>query len=72
MNGPVGLSALDISPVPTDEEAAAIVAALEFAWPRAVVMAPPAQASTADRGSWRFSGRWWANRDIAAARRRPF
>jgi hypothetical protein len=59
-----------ITPTPTDEEAAAIVAALELAWPRPV-MVGIAGADDAERSPWRFSGRWWARRDIAADRRRP-
>jgi hypothetical protein len=57
-----------ITPEPTPEEAAAIVAAVELAWPRPVVVAtdegprPPA---------WRFSGRWWS-RPVAARRDRPW
>ncbi len=49
-----------IQPTPTDEEAAALVAAIETMWPRSVggtdgaVDAPP---------RWRFSGRWW-HRDL--------
>jgi hypothetical protein len=57
-----------ITPTPTDEEAAAIAAAVEFAWPRPVVV-------LADNGpatpAWRFSGRWWA-RPVAVRRDRPF
>lgn len=52
---------------PTDEEAVAIVAAIELAWPR------PAQTlRTAPNGApaWRFSGRWWA-KPVAAIRQRP-
>ncbi|MGI9598074.1 MAG: hypothetical protein ACR2QK_18060 [Acidimicrobiales bacterium] len=45
----------DISPTPTDEEAAAIVAALTMAWPRPEIAEPEVDRSTA----WRFSGRWW-------------
>lgn len=56
---------MDISPVPTDEEAAAIVAALEVAWPRvggeAAVEVP----------RWRFSGRWWSQ-PIPLRRSRPW
>ncbi len=44
-----------IRPTPTDEEAAAIVAALTMAWPRPAAEEPPTTGSTA----WRFSGRWW-------------
>ncbi|MBV9254901.1 MAG: hypothetical protein JOZ37_03705 [Actinobacteria bacterium] len=53
---------------PSPEELAAIVAAVEMAWPRPVVAvsndasAPPA---------WRFSGRWWVA-PVAARRARPF
>ncbi len=55
-----------VSPNPTDEEMAAIQAAIEFSWPR------PAQG--APRGPelpvWRFSGRWW-NKPMPQARQRP-
>jgi hypothetical protein len=59
----------DISPVPTDEEAAAIVAAVEALWPRPVILAEsqdPLRTPT-----WRFSGRWWS-RPLPARRDRPF
>jgi hypothetical protein len=57
---------MHIDPTPTDEEAAAIVAAIELSWPR-----PSAEkAPVADSARWRFSGRWW-NRVPAASRRRP-
>jgi hypothetical protein len=46
-----------ISPAPTDEEAAAIVAAMEVLWPRPIV-AP--STDPVRRSSWRFSGRWWS------------
>jgi hypothetical protein len=58
-----------ISPVPTDEEAVAIVAAVEALWPRPVVSAHlenPLRTAT-----WRFSGRWWA-KPLPARRDRPF
>ena len=45
-----------IVPVPSDEEAAAIVAAVEVLWPRPIVAEEPLQVR---RSSWRFSGRWW-------------
>lgn len=53
-----------IRPVPTDEELAAIVAAVEVSWPRPVapVVEPPMR--------WRFSGRWWS-KPIASRRDRP-
>jgi hypothetical protein len=56
-----------IRPTPTDEEAAAIVAAVELAWPRPVVMLE----TTPRPPAWRFSGRWWA-KPVAARRDRPF
>jgi hypothetical protein len=46
-----------ITPAPTDEEAAAIVAAAEALWPRPVAGAAPARVVSP---AWRFSGRWWA------------
>jgi hypothetical protein len=59
------LTALDIRPTPTEEEAAAIVAAIEAVWPR------PAAAMDEKRlPRWRFSGRWW-NRPVPARRDRP-
>jgi hypothetical protein len=48
---------MSISPAPTEEEAAAVAAAIEAWWPRS--------ASLVDTDSsqrplaWRFSGRWW-------------
>ena len=51
---------------PTDEEVAAIVAAVEVAWPRAAAAggdeAPP---------RWRFSGRWWT-KPVPLRRGRPW
>jgi hypothetical protein len=54
---------------PSADELAAIVAAVEIAWPRPVVVAPSAD----DPGGspWRFSGRWWA-RPVTARRDRPW
>ena len=57
-----------ISPAPTDEEAAAIVAATEALWPK------PLMAFEAERdrsSAWRFSGRWW-QRDRFANSDRPW
>ena len=57
-----------ISPVATDEEAAAIAAALEALWPRPMLVSgddlrrPPV---------WRFSGRWWSQ-PIPLRRARPW
>lgn len=56
---------VQIAPDPTEEEAAAIVAALELSWPRAGAAGGPA---TAPR--WRFSGRWWT-KPAPARRDRP-
>jgi hypothetical protein len=56
-----------IAPDPSDEEVAAILAAVELAWPR-----PAAAASTeAETPRWRFSGRWWA-KPVPASRQRPW
>jgi len=51
---------------PTPEELAAIVAAVEMAWPRPVV----AVNDDARPPAWRFSGRWWVA-PVAARRARP-
>jgi len=50
---------------PSDEEVAAIVAAVEATWPRAVApaAAPPPR--------WRFSGRWWS-KPVPLGRERPW
>ena len=57
---------MHIQPPPTDEEAAAIAAAVEVAWPRAA--APP----VTDRPTrWRFAGRWWSQ-PIPLRRNRPW
>ncbi|MGB8861725.1 MAG: hypothetical protein WCC60_20895 [Ilumatobacteraceae bacterium] len=59
----------EISPAPTDEEAVAIVAAVEAMWPKPVISADlenPLRTPT-----WRFSGRWWS-RPLPARRDRPF
>ena len=57
----------DVSPAPTDDEVVAIVAALEWTWPRPVVLvdATPQSSAATD---WRFSGRWWNNHPLT---RRP-
>jgi hypothetical protein len=51
---------------PTDEEMAAIAAAIEIAWPRPEVHQPAAGQAT----RWRFSGRWWS-KPLPARRDRP-
>ena len=56
-----------MSPIPTEEEAAAIAAAVTMMWPQPMV------ASTADisaDSAWRFSGRWWVT-DAVSRRARP-
>ena len=56
-----------ITPIPTEEEAAAIAAAVTMMWPQ------PAVASTTDPSAvsaWRFSGRWWVT-DAVSRRARP-
>lgn len=57
---------MDVTPAPTDEEAVAIAAAIEAAWPRAV--AAPAEVPTP---RWRFAGRWWS-KPIPVRRDRPW
>jgi hypothetical protein len=59
----------EISPTPSDEEAVAIVAAVEALWPKPVMLAGyenPLRAPT-----WRFSARWWA-KPLPTRRDRPF
>jgi hypothetical protein len=50
---------------PTEEEAAAIAAALQCVWsqPQAAVVADPPMR-------WRFSGRWWS-KPVPTRRARP-
>jgi hypothetical protein len=57
---------MDISPVPTDEEAAAIAAAIEVSWPRVV-----AGGAATPPPRWRFAGRWWT-KPIPVRRDRPW
>jgi hypothetical protein len=59
----------EITPTPTDDEAAALVAAVEALWPRPVVAAAEQQRSR--EAAWRFSGRWWA-KPLPQRRDRPF
>jgi hypothetical protein len=50
----------------SDEEVAAIVAAIETAWPR------HAAATAVDEAPrWRFSGRWWT-KPVPLRRSRPW
>jgi len=57
-----------ILPVPTDEEAVAIAAAVHAMWPVPVVVSEEDRARDT---SWKFSGRWW-NRPLASRRDRPY
>jgi hypothetical protein len=57
-----------VKPTPTDEELAAIVAAVELLWPRPVVVTEAPRDTTP---AWRFSGRWWS-RPVVARRDRPW
>ncbi len=53
---------------PSDEEAVAIMAAVEALWPKPMIAADTAPGRTT---AWRFSGRWWA-KPVSARRDRPF
>ena len=57
---------MDITPTPTDEEVAAIVAAIEASWPR-----PAAPSTSQQPPRWRFAGRWWS-KPIPIRRERPW
>ena len=53
---------------PSPEELVAIVAAVEMAWPRPVVVVEEANQPS----PWRFSNRWWTpRRSPASTRIRP-
>ncbi|MGI8664079.1 MAG: hypothetical protein ACR2LQ_12850 [Acidimicrobiales bacterium] len=52
---------------PSDEELAAIVAAVELAWPRPIA----SRAAQPAPPSWRFAGRWWT-KPIPVRRDRPW
>jgi hypothetical protein len=55
---------------PGPEVVAAIVAAVEAAWPRPAPPPPPRPARPTR--AWRWSGRWWGPYHVVADRRRPF
>jgi hypothetical protein len=55
-----------ITPEPTEEEAVAIVAAIEAAWPK-----PTVATAVEQPPRWRFSGRWWT-KPIPIRRDRPW
>jgi hypothetical protein len=63
---PSNFASVQIQPAPTDEEAVAIAAAIEVAWPRA-----GAEPDTGRQNRWRFSGRWWSQ-PIPLRRNRPW
>jgi hypothetical protein len=64
-------ASVSVSPAPSDEEAAAIVAAMEALWPKPVVLVSVGVDESARNTSWRFSGRWW-NKPAPQARQRPW
>ena len=59
---------MSVSPEPTDDEVAAIMAATEALWPRPAVLVDETPTRST---SWRFSGRWWS-RPVPARRDRPW
>jgi hypothetical protein len=52
---------MHIDPEPSDEEAAAVIAAIEALWPRPV---SAASSSRIVSPAWRFSGRWWSGTSV--------
>ena len=62
-----GVNSLDISPAPSDEEVAAIVAAVEVLWPKPVIVEPTPFVRVP---TWRFSNRWWVT-PLPTRRQRP-
>jgi hypothetical protein len=66
--GTFARSGTRISPAATDEEAAAIAAAVEALWPRSAASAGGGDGRPA---VWRFSGRWWSQ-PIPLRRARPW
>ena len=54
---------------PGADEVAAIIAAVEALWPRAVAVDGAASGGTT-ANAWRFSGRWWASHELSR-RARP-
>ena len=62
------VTAVTVNPAPTDEEAAAIVAAVDALWPQ------PGGGEVDPRrpsAAWKFSGRWWSQ-PIPLRRARPW
>lgn len=58
---------LEVSPVPTEEEVAAIAAAVEVLWPKPVIIE---SSPVSRRTTWRFSNRWWV-KPLPVRRDRP-
>jgi hypothetical protein len=56
-----------VTPQPNEEELAAIVAAIELAWPNPVTVA----SFDAEPPRWRFAGRWWT-KPVLLRRERPW
>jgi hypothetical protein len=52
---------------PNDDDMAAIIAAIEVAWPKPIVAGGPVP----EPPRWRFAGRWWT-KPIPVRRDRPF
>jgi hypothetical protein len=52
---------------PEPAELAAIVAAVELAWPRPVIV----EEADDDAPAWRWSGRWWSG-PVPLPRQRPW
>ena len=57
---------MDIHPVPTDDEAAAIASAIELS-----LRATPSALAPPEQSRWRFAGRWWT-KPIPVRRDRPW
>lgn len=51
------MAMIEFSPAPSEEEAAAILAAYEILWPR-----PSAVNASQQASRWRFAGRRWSAR----------
>jgi hypothetical protein len=59
----------EIRPTPTDDELAAIMAALDKVWPDTETRPSPPESSAPSR--WRFAGRWWS-KPVPLHRERPW
>ena len=64
---PASPEVVSVRPEPEPAVLAAIVAAVQEAWPRP---RPAARDDGRHRSSWRFSGRWWTE-PAAVGRQRP-